>query len=752
MYLGDLTHSSFRPGETQINSGNVGQLQQLWRTSVGATVASGVTVSQGSLYFGDWSGSFHSLNAATGASQWTQFLGKAADPIDPVCEPRGIGVSAQPVVAGNIVYAAGGDSAVYAMDRGTGAILWRSPLADPASGSYLWSSLTFYQNALYIGIASLTDCPLVRGGLARIPLDDPSHPQTVYFVPDTTAGAGLWSTPAIDQQNNLVYVTTGNAAGSVQDAQQGIWGSTLLALDATTLVIQSYFFMPLTSEEDDADWGSSPMLFESGGQPLLAANGKNGVMYVLHRPDLALVWSSKLAMDCDSPTVGCGSISTPAFDGSTLVTGAGQPDGNGPPGTVYAFDPVSQNLLWLYPAAAAVLGPVTLTPGLVFVSTTGGLDVLNAATGDQMWTDGGVLGGLYSQLVVSGGILYSTYVSGDVVAYSPSGTSGGSPALGVSQNSLQFLYTGGGPAPSAQTVAISGGASSASFSVGSDSPWLTSDVQSGVTPTLITVRASPSAMAPGVYTGNLKIRTLGNKPLPVQVTLVVNPALPSLSAAGIVNAASDQAGLAPGGLFTVFAGNLSAGTTAAAGGPWATSWNGISVKINGIAAPLGLVSPTQINAQVPYEIAPGTAALTIESNGAAALPVGLTIQSASPGIFVNGAGRAAATNQDGTLNLPGHPAPAGSIVSVYLTGQGLVNPPVGSGAAAPLDSLENTVAQTTATIGGVPAAVSFSGLAPGFVGLSQVNLLVPDLPEGDQPVIVTIAGVASNPAIITVTK
>jgi uncharacterized protein (TIGR03437 family) len=255
-----------------------------------------------------------------------------------------------------------------------------------------------------------------------------------------------------------------------------------------------------------------------------------------------------------------------------------------------------------------------------------------------------------------------------------------------------------------------------------------------------------------VYTGNLNIRALGNNPILVQVTLVVNPALPSLTPAGIVNAASDQPGLAPGSLFTVFAGNLSAGTMAAATGPWATSWNGISVKINGIAAPLALVSPTQINAQVPFEIAPGPTALTIESNGTAAGPVGLTIQSASPGIFVDGASRAAATNQDGTLNLAGNPAPAGSFISVYLTGQGLVDPTLGSGAAAPLDVLLNTVAQTTATIGGVPATVSFSGLAPGFVGLCQVNLLVPDLPAGDQPVIVTIAGVASNPGIIAVSK
>ena len=259
MYLGDVAHSSFRPGETQINSGNVGQLQQLWRASVGATISSGVTVSDGSVYFGDWSGNFHALSAATGAVQWTQFLGKAADPIDPSCEPRAIGVSAQPIVAGNTVYAAGGDSTVYALDRATGAVLWRSPLADPATGTYLWSSLTLYQNALYIGIASLTDCPLVRGGLARIPLDNPAQPQIVYFVPENALGGGLWSTPAIDAQNNLLYVTTGNA--DTQDAQQGVWGSALLALDASTLAVQSHFFMPLTDQDTDADWGSSPLFF-----------------------------------------------------------------------------------------------------------------------------------------------------------------------------------------------------------------------------------------------------------------------------------------------------------------------------------------------------------------------------------------------------------------------------------------------------------------------------------------------------------
>jgi adhesin/invasin len=397
------------------------------------------------------------------------------------------------------------------------------------------------------------------------------------------------------------------------------------------------------------------------------------------------------------------------------------------------------------------LSPVTLTPGLVFVAHLKGLAVLDAANGAELWSDRGVNGGLFSQPVVANGILHATYYNGDLVAWSTAATGGGIPILTTSQNSLPFFYTGGGPAPPTQTVSITA-TSSASFTVASDSPWLTSDIQAGTTPATITVRADPSGLDPGVYTGILSIQALGNK-LPVQVVLVVNPALPFLDPAGIVNAASDQAGLAPGEMFTLFADNLSAGTlSAAAGGPWPNTWRGISVKINGIGAPLGLVSPSQINAQVPYEIAPGTATLTIQSNGAKSGEVSLAILPASPGIFVDDAGRAAATNQDGTLNQPENPASTGSVISVYLTGQGLVDPPVDTGAVTPLDALRNTVAETTATIGGVPASVSFSGLAPGFVGLCQVNLVVPDGPLGDQPVIVTIGGAASNAAIVTIGK
>jgi uncharacterized protein (TIGR03437 family) len=747
MYLADLAHTSFRANETQINPGNVSQLAQLWKISAGAPVASGVTVSNGFLFVGDWAGNFRAVNASTGAVVWTRFLGVAPNPAQSGCMP-GVGVSAQSVVNGQTVYAAGGDSAIYAMDRNTGAIQWRVALADPQTGSYLWSSLSIYQNALYIGMASLTDCPLVRGGLARIPLNNPANPQIQYFVPAGMTGAGLWSTPAIDTQNNLVYLTTGNADASLQDASRGIWGSALLVLDATTLAIKAHFFLPFVPQDTDADWGSSPLLFSSGGQPYVAANGKTGAMWVLHRPDLTPVWSYQLATDCDSPTQGCGSVSTPAFDGNLLITGAGQPAGaNMPPGTVYGFDPVAQRLVWMYAARGVVVAPVTLTPGLVFVSSESGLAVLDETSGAELWNDGEAVG-VYSQPVVSNGVLYATYINGDVIAWGLPGGLGTS-ELSATPASLQFWYTSGGAVPAAQTVALETVVSGLNFTAVSDSVWLTAEMASGLTPATIAVNASPAGMAAGVYRGTITLTSADGSLVTVSVSMVVNPALPALGAAQVANAASGRGGIAPGSLFSIFAASLSADTTGA-GAPWTTSWEGISVKINGIAAPLAYVGPTQINAQLPYETAPGNAVLTIESNGVTSAPVTLAVAAAAPGIFVDSAGRAAALNQDYSQNQAGDPAPVGSVVAVYFTGQGALAQPVATGVATPQDPLSPTVAATTATLGGMPTTVWFSGLAPGLIGVAQANLQIPNLPAGDYPVVLTVGGASSNAGIISI--
>jgi outer membrane protein assembly factor BamB len=319
----DLKHSSFNPAEPAISAANIERLAPVWTTSLGAPLAAAVSLVDGTLYVGAWDGNFYAIQASDGTILWKQFTGLVPPPEDQGCFPV-IGVSSQAAVVGDNVYVGGGDSAVYAFDRATGRRLWREQIADPSTGAYLWSSISSYRNALYIGVASLADCPLTRGALVRIDLDrlEPTHIR--YLAPAGEVGAGVWSTPAIDEETNTVFITTGNGD---QDAATGSWGATMLSLDATTLEVKSFFFLPTASLEGDIEWGSSPTLFEdSDGQPLAGATGKDGVLYVLRRGDLAPAWQAKLAVQCLSPEDGCGAISTPAFDGAQLYAGAGVAD------------------------------------------------------------------------------------------------------------------------------------------------------------------------------------------------------------------------------------------------------------------------------------------------------------------------------------------------------------------------------------------------------------------------------------------
>src|SRR5260370_16806032 len=74
----------------------------------------------------------------------------------------------------------------------------------------------------------------------------------------------------------------------------------------------------------DIEGGTSPTVFQtSDGLPLVAAIGKDGVLYAQRRDDLSPAWSVTLAYECICPECGCGSVSTPAFDGHTLYAGAG---------------------------------------------------------------------------------------------------------------------------------------------------------------------------------------------------------------------------------------------------------------------------------------------------------------------------------------------------------------------------------------------------------------------------------------------
>jgi outer membrane protein assembly factor BamB len=196
MFGSTPSHASFN-AQSGFDKSLLSSLQPAWSQTLGGGFAASPTVVNGILYFGGWNGYFYAIDGKDGRVLWQSFVGKAADPGNPACQ-QPIGVTAQAVVSGGVVYVGGGDSAVYALNKTTGEQIWRVPLEDPASGAYLWSSLTLVHNILYIGVASLGDCPLVRGALVRFDLDAPQKPLIRYLVPEDQTGGGIWSTPAVD--------------------------------------------------------------------------------------------------------------------------------------------------------------------------------------------------------------------------------------------------------------------------------------------------------------------------------------------------------------------------------------------------------------------------------------------------------------------------------------------------------------------------------------------------------------------------
>jgi uncharacterized protein (TIGR03437 family) len=184
--------------------------------------------------------------------------------------------------------------------------------------------------------------------------------------------------------------------------------------------------------------------------------------------------------------------------------------------------------------------------------------------------------------------------------------------------------------------------------------------------------------------------------------------------------------ISPGEFIAIFGTGFTT-TSRTAPPPYPLTLGGITVLINGKPAPLYFVSATQINALVPYSTQGPTATIVVQgtaSSNTATVPVAPT----APGIFTlnqSGSGLGAITHADFTVADAAHPAISGETVLIFLTGMGPVTPTVTDGTAGGSTPLSNTNAKPTVLAGGLEATVLFSGLAPGFPGLYQINAKLP---------------------------
>jgi minor extracellular serine protease Vpr len=227
---------------------------------------------------------------------------------------------------------------------------------------------------------------------------------------------------------------------------------------------------------------------------------------------------------------------------------------------------------------------------------------------------------------------------------------------------------------------------------------------------------------------------------PAGITSAVKPLLTAPDVA-VVNSASFLPGISPGGLATIFGHNLTDvnGVVVASSNPLPTQFSNVSVIIAGVYAPIYTIAyangEDQISFQVPYGTPTGLNSVRIQvlDYGNVVADFRTDSYDEDPGIFVwQGNYALALRYPDYSLIGPGNPASRGDILILYTTGLGPLSQNLRDGYAAPSDPLAYTLDPFQVVVAGEQCRLLFSGLAPGFVGLYQINLQLPsDLPAGN---------------------
>ena len=325
---------------------------------------------------------------------------------------------------------------------------------------------------------------------------------------------------------------------------------------------------------------------------------------------------------------------------------------------------------------------------------------------------------------------------------------------------LRFDAVVGDLAPFPQTVSIFGPGGKRwipTITTGTESKadeWVRITPDNGTFPDgTMEISVDASSLGPGTYNATVDVNVEGHPgpPASIAIELVVLAAAdpgglpPFLTQAGLANGANLQsARLSGGSLFTIFGTSLGTTVQQATSLPLATTLGGVQVLVNNEPAALLYASPTQVNGQIPPGTVIGPGGIVVRNGFGDSAPLSVRIDPAAPELFQVGNGDALVLNQNGTVNSPSNPAPAGTTVSVFLTGQGAVAPPVAAGRPAPVNPLSQVIAISAAEVDGQDANLPFLGLAPGYVGLAQGNVEVPAGVAGRVSIRIRIGEIWSN--------
>ena len=320
--------------------------------------------------------------------------------------------------------------------------------------------------------------------------------------------------------------------------------------------------------------------------------------------------------------------------------------------------------------------------------------------------------------------------------------------------------------PTTLQAPASGGNLTVGIQTAASCPWAVSGLPAWMTASAASSGPGSANVALAVFPNNSGA-TLSATVLIAGVSVTVTqPALataPLPPIKSVVNAASYIGGaVSPGEMVTIFGTGIGPATAAGATtdpatGKLATTIGGVQVLFNGTPAPMIYASSTQVSAVVPYEMALiSNPSVWITYAGQISNAYPLTVAATAPGLFAqnaSGSGPGAILNQDNSLNGPSHPAAKGSIVQMFMTGEGQTTP-LGitgkiTGVTLPPPQVTPAPVQPILVSTGGQALYTYAGEAPGMVaGVMQLNVQIPaGVPSGPLEVLVSIGGVSSQKGI-----
>ena len=269
----------------------------------------------------------------------------------------------------------------------------------------------------------------------------------------------------------------------------------------------------------------------------------------------------------------------------------------------------------------------------------------------------------------------------------------------------------------------------------------------------------------GINTGGLRTGTITAAGQKIYVNQAATgtsvSSLASITAPGVVNAATYSPPISPGAFVTVYGQNLADTTTdwssAITNGQLPTSLAGVQVLVNGKNAFIYYVEPTQVNAVAQPDTVTGSIEVDVITNHGT-VPAMVDMVPVSPGLFtysLQGTLYAAAVfNSDSAYvgavgAVPGvtsRPAQAGDYIVLFATGLGQTNPPYPAGQVLTAAYTVQDLSKVTVLVGGKPASVLFAGMT--YPGLFQINIQVPNgIPAGDQSIVLGVSGQVSLPKV-----